>query len=175
MRDQYFRQLEALLPKVIKKLKAKGIKRQHLAFGGEGAVRKPRVPTDAPSEFLANRAMGDWAEQRLATALPAALPEWTVVQYGDTSRITAGAPPFKAHYLAEIEKTRQFGKRPDLLLIPTALVTGRQPVPAIWFRVSKSPRPSEDPSLLSQTPPNLVRNRARENFGLLGLSSSESS
>ena len=42
-----------------------GFHERHLSFGGEGAVptRKPTVPTDARSEFLANRAMGDWAER----------------------------------------------------------------------------------------------------------------
>jgi len=41
-----------------------------------------------------------------------------VAQYGDTNRIAAGHPGFKASYLAGLEGTRQFGKRPDLLLFP---------------------------------------------------------
>ena len=118
----YFEQLRATLDGVVARLTAKGIDPRHLAFGGEGEkpARKPTVPTDARSEFLANRAMGDWAEQALSAALLHALPEWKVAQYGDTNRIAAGHPDFKASYLAGIEETRCFGKRPDLLLFPVS-------------------------------------------------------
>jgi hypothetical protein len=64
--------------------------------------------------------MGDWAEQALSAALLAALPEWRVAQYGDTNCIAAGHPDFKASYLAGVEETRRFGKRPDLLLFPAS-------------------------------------------------------
>ncbi len=120
----YLDQLRATLEGVVAHLTAKGIEQRHLAFGGEGVVptRKPTVPTDARSEFLANRAMGDWAEQALSAALLGALPEWRVAQYGDTNRISAGHPDFKASYLAGIEETRRYGKRPDLLLFPASFV-----------------------------------------------------
>jgi len=116
----YFARLKGTLAGVVTNLRAKGIQERHLSFGGEGAVpeRKPTVPTDARSEFLANRAMGDWAEQMLAKAIVRAIPEWVVVQYGDTNRIAAGHPEFRSSYLAGLEETRQFGKRPDLLLFP---------------------------------------------------------
>ena len=129
--SEYFDQLRATLDGVVAKLTAKGIESRHLAFGGEGEVpkRKPTVPTDARSEFLANRAMGDWAEQALSAALLTAFPEWRVVQYGDTNRIAAGHPDFKASYLAGIEGTRRYGKRPDLLLFPASIaVTIGSPV-----------------------------------------------
>lgn len=118
----YFEQLRATLDGVVTRLTAKGIDQRHLAFGGEGEkpARKPTVPTDARSEFLANRAMGDWAEQALSAALLRALPERKVAQYGDTNRIAAGHPDFKASYLAGIEETRRVGKRPDLLLFPVS-------------------------------------------------------
>ena len=59
--DAYFARLKATLNGVVENLRAKGIDERHLAFGGEGQppARKPTVPTDARSEFLANRAMGD--------------------------------------------------------------------------------------------------------------------
>jgi len=116
----YFAGLKATLPGVIKILRSKGIDERHLTFGGEGRQpsRKPTVPTDARSEFLANRAMGDWAERMLSAALAAAVPDWKVTQYGSTDRIAAGHPEFKKRYLAGLEETRQFGKRPDLLLFP---------------------------------------------------------
>ena len=118
--NSYFARLKGTLDGVVTTLRAKGIHERHLSFGGEGALpeRKPTVPTDARSEFLANRAMGDWAEQMLAKAIVRAFPEWLVVQYGDTNRIAAGHPGFKSSYLAGLEGTRQFGKRPDLLLFP---------------------------------------------------------
>ncbi|MBI4660309.1 MAG: AccI family restriction endonuclease [Verrucomicrobia bacterium] len=120
--DEYFTRLRQTLGGVVEKLRAKGIQDRHLSFGGEGAVstRKPTVPTDARSEFLANRAMGDWAEQRLAEAIVRVCPEWKVSQYGETNRIAAGHPDFRASYLTGLEQTRQFGKRPDLLVLPVA-------------------------------------------------------
>lgn len=45
-------------------------------------------------------------------------------QYGDTNRVAAGHPEFKAMYLAGLEQTRQFGKRPDLLLFPATASVG---------------------------------------------------
>ena len=116
----YFSRLQATLPGVVDTLRKRGIKESRFAFGGEGPVldRKPRVPTDARSEFLANRAMGDWAERELGKALTRTLVDWKVVQYGNTDRIEAGHPDFKGHYLNGLEETRRHGKRPDLLLFP---------------------------------------------------------
>ena len=54
----------------------------------------------------------------LAAAFVHVRPEWRVSQYGDTNRIAAGHSDFKASYLAGLERTRQFGRRPDLLLFP---------------------------------------------------------
>jgi hypothetical protein len=103
--DEYFARLTATLEGVVVNLRAKGIVERHLTFGGDGQppARKPTVPTDARSEFLANRAMGDWAERMLSDALVRALPEWKVVQYGSTDRIAAGHPEFKTRYLAGLE------------------------------------------------------------------------
>jgi hypothetical protein len=118
--DRYFGRLKQTLEGVVDNLREKGIDERHLAFGGKGNLpaRKPTVPTDARSEFLANRAMGDWAERMLSAALARAFPEWKVAQYGSTDRIAAGHPEFKTRYLAGLDETRQFGKRPDLLLFP---------------------------------------------------------
>jgi len=120
--DSSFARLKNTLEGVVENLRAKGIDERHLAFGGEGRppARKPTVPTDARSEFLANRAMGDWAERMLSDGIVRALPEWKVVQYGSTDRIAAGHSEFKTRYLAGLEETRQFGKRPDLLLFPAS-------------------------------------------------------
>lgn len=122
MSSSYFQRLQSTLGGVVEKLAAKGIQSHRLAFGGEGPkpTQKPRVPTDARSEFLANRAMGDWAERMLSKAIVSALPEWKVVQYGNTDKIAAGHPDFKTRYLAGMEETRMYGKRPDLLVFPAS-------------------------------------------------------
>lgn len=113
----YFEQLSATLAGVSSTLK-KRIKGSDLAFGGEGKKpeKKIRIPTDANSNFLANRAMGDWAEKSLTSALNLAVPELKAVQYGNTDLMAAGESGFKEFYLAGVEETRLRGKRPDLLL-----------------------------------------------------------
>ena len=85
--DAYFARLQGTLNGVVSILREKGIHERHLSFGGKGAVptRKPTVPTDARSEFLANRAMGDWAERLLADAIIHACPEWRVSKYPATN------------------------------------------------------------------------------------------
>jgi len=120
MSNRYLARLRATLDGVVATLTERGIELRHLTFGGEGPkpTQKARVPTDARSEFLANRAMGDWAEHMLTSAILAALPEFNVTQYGNTDRIAAGHPEFKARYLGGLEEIRVFGKRPDLLLFP---------------------------------------------------------
>ncbi len=120
--EAYLARLQSTLKGVIRNLRNEGIQERHLAFGGEGAlpIRKPTVPTDARSEFLANRAMGDWAERMLANAIARAIPAWKVVQYGSTDRIAAGHPEFRGRYLAGLDEMRQFGKRPDLLIFPAS-------------------------------------------------------
>ena len=124
--DAYFQRLKATVTDVAAQLTERGIEPRHLSFGGEGSKssQKPRVPTDARSEFLANRAMGDWAENSLVSALANACPEWKAVRYGNADRIAAGHPDFKTHYLAGLEETRISGKRPDLLLFDKAVPAG---------------------------------------------------
>ncbi|MBE2284817.1 MAG: AccI family restriction endonuclease [Prosthecobacter sp.] len=119
MNTAYLAKLRDTVPGVIATLERKGIEARHLGFGGEGnpPAKKITAPTDARSEFLANRAMGDWAEHCLARSLRCVFPDFKIVQYGNTDRIAAGHPDFKARYLAGIEETRRFGKRPDLLLL----------------------------------------------------------
>jgi hypothetical protein len=65
--------------------------------------------------------MGDWAEQRLAQAIVQACPGWKVSRYVETNRIPAADPGFRQSYLATLECTRRYGKRPDLLVFPATL------------------------------------------------------
>lgn len=118
--EEYFRRVAATLKKVKANLTEAGVEARHLGFGGEG-IRpsgKPRVPSGGMAEFFANRAMGDWAEERLAGTFRETFSDWKTVQYGDTGRLVAGDPDFKEYYILGLEETRRFGKKPDLLLFP---------------------------------------------------------
>lgn len=78
-----------------------------------------RRPGDARSEFLANRAMGDWAETLVQTELNRALQgTHRVLKYGNADNIVAGDPAFPAFYDVYQQELRTTGKRPDLLIIP---------------------------------------------------------
>lgn len=114
----YCRKLASAKDALVGILRNKGIDARYLRFGGAGEVpsRTPTIPTDARSEFLANRAMGDWAEDILAKAIAASEPKWTVSRYGNAERISAGEDGFKAFYLGVMTEVRLYGKRPDLLL-----------------------------------------------------------
>ena len=113
----YLQDVNSQISNVISVLEAKGIEPRYLEFGGELPVEKKiYVPTDARSEFLANRAMGDWAEDSLSRALTKGLPATQVVKYGDSDATAAGEEGFKEQYLKAKEDTRIYGKRPDLLL-----------------------------------------------------------
>lgn len=115
----YFKIIEAEKDKLCKVLIEKKIKEEHLAFGQLTDFTKPtRFPTDARSEFLANRAMGDWAEEILAESIRNAMPEYTAVHYGESDRIAAGDEGFKEFYTQRLEAVHRYGKRPDLLVMP---------------------------------------------------------
>ena len=72
-------------------LREKGIKEEYLVFGGEETdPEKPdRAPTMAFSNFLPNRAMGDWAEETVSKHIN----EFSAIksiQYGDNDDRQAG-------------------------------------------------------------------------------------
>ena len=94
---------------VITVLKKKGVQARYLEFGGEGEQpkRNPRVPNDAKSEFLANRAMGDWAERIFAASIRKSQPGWQVTHYGDSDNKAAGDGGFKEFYLGLFGRSAQ--------------------------------------------------------------------
>jgi hypothetical protein len=77
---------------------------------------KIRVPTQAFSEFLINRELGDWAEDLVKRAINSAGLGLEAVRYGRSERLVAGEPGFKEYYNEYIKELRTYGKRPDLLL-----------------------------------------------------------
>lgn len=116
---EYFKKLTAAKERVVKELERHGVEARYLQFGGPGdPLGRVYVPTDARSEFLANRAMGDWAEHLLADAVNNTVPGYRVVHYGNSDRIAAGEEGFRELYIATLEDVRVFGKRPDLLIVP---------------------------------------------------------
>lgn len=110
----YLARLKSAAEKMTQIMSDKGFE---LSFGGQGALpkRKPSAPTDVRSEFLANRALGDWAEKSLAHAIRSA-GVWDVAHYGQSDSISAGDEGFREFYLNQLELVRLFGKRPDLLI-----------------------------------------------------------
>jgi AccI restriction endonuclease len=116
---EYFAKLTRAKDQVVKELERRGVEARYLQFGGPGdALARVFVPTDARSEFLANRAMGDWAETLLAEAVNNTVPRYRVVHYGNSDRISAGEDGFRDFYVGTHDDVRVFGKRPDLLIVP---------------------------------------------------------
>lgn len=116
----YLREIAQLAKAVVAVLAKAGAPEDKLVFGGAGPKVTARLPTDARSEFLANRAMGDWAEGLLADGLAAAFRQAAVCHYGNSDRIAAGDPGFKEFYTGRLEDVRVHGKRPDLLMLAKA-------------------------------------------------------
>lgn len=117
-KSDYFERLKLASVKVTEVLTSKGVSADKLCFGGEGKipVKKPRIPIDPNSNFLGNRAMGDWAEEALKSTINSQQKIYQALHYGDTNELAAGDELFKEYYLSELESTRVYGKRPDLLL-----------------------------------------------------------
>jgi hypothetical protein len=120
MADTYFDALKTAQEAAATVLEAKGVSARYLAFGGPGEkpAKKITVPTNANSEFLANRAMGDWAEKRFAEAVLRGVKAYKSVPYGEADSTAAGEPGFAEMFRGKAEDTRLYGKRPDVLIFP---------------------------------------------------------
>jgi hypothetical protein len=113
----YFSKIKSTTDRLISTLESKGVESRYLKFDEiEPEILKARAPTDARSEFLANRAMGDWAEDILSRAINKSLKGKKVIQYGDTDKIAAGEDGFSEFYRTRLNDVRIYGKRPDLLV-----------------------------------------------------------
>ena len=114
MEESYFKNLIQLKDSVISVLESFGVPSKYRSFDETGEKENIKIPTGANSEFFSNRAMGDWAEDKVSELLSQKFP---VVHYGDSDEVSAEDRDFRRVYLEKIEDTRMYGKRPDLLLM----------------------------------------------------------
>jgi len=77
---------------------------------------KSRKPTSAHSEFLTNRAQGDWAEMIVLKTINRDLHDYVAVSYGMSDDILAGEEGFDEFYDEYQKELCEIGKRPDLLI-----------------------------------------------------------
>lgn len=113
---EYFNQINDRINKVCEILKEKGIQENLLNFDeNENLNQTIRPPTDANSEFLANRAMGDWAENLIINQVNSD-KKYIALRYGNEETISAGEEGFKEFYISLKKDVLKFGKRPDLLI-----------------------------------------------------------
>ena len=90
-----------------------------------------RVPTQAFSEFLINRELGDWAERLVADETGRADFTLNACAYGRSENLVAGEPGFDEFYRSYIRELRTLGKRPDILVFRT-----EAPKPSRFFDAS---------------------------------------
>ena len=112
----YFNRLTSKINEVADILLEKGIKSEYLSFDAtEDLGQTIRVPTVSKSEFLANRAMGDWAENLIIDQVNSD-NEYSLIKYGSEQTISAGEEGFKDFYISQKKEVLQYGKRPDVLI-----------------------------------------------------------
>lgn len=99
---------------VYKKLIGWGISEKMIDLDQIG--RKRTAPTGVGSEFLMNRALGDWAEQKILDAFTSQFPDFFPSKYGNSDNIVAGDSNFKSFFSRYVEELGQVGKRPDILV-----------------------------------------------------------
>lgn len=139
----YFQDLQARIEAVIERLSAKGVTENMLHFGGATPLpERIRAPAAANTKFQEEQAFGDWAEATLARGISRASATHKAIHYGTSSKIVAGEEGFKELYAAGIADTCEYGKRPDLLIVPRAMDiptdVSETPTPDLADVVSKS-------------------------------------
>jgi len=111
MKD-WFDTLNGLSAEVSRRVKSEGF---DIAFGGADPRQDAiKTPQPARSEFLQNRAMGDWAEELLAAAFRE--QSFGVTHYGASDEIDSADPAFAEFFREQTLYVRNNGKRPDLLI-----------------------------------------------------------
>ena len=110
----YKEDINELFNEVSKKLIAWGISEKIVSL--KYIDRKRTAPTGAGSEFLMNRALGDWAENQVLNALASGFQDYLPTKYGNSDNIIAGDPNFKLFFQAYVKELGEYGKRPDILI-----------------------------------------------------------
>lgn len=77
---------------------------------------KPRMPTQASSEFITNKQQGDWAEDVIFRAINENSNELVAVRYGKSDDLVAGDIGFEQFFKDYQKELDTIGKRPDILL-----------------------------------------------------------
>jgi type II restriction enzyme len=75
-----------------------------------------RPPTLASSEFLTNKAQGDWAEEIVFKAINEFSDDYFAVEYGRSESIAAGDDGFADFYMQYQSELNDIGKKPDILI-----------------------------------------------------------
>ncbi len=90
---------------------------EHHPLGIDTEVRiSGHVPNSASSEFLTNKAQGDWAEQLVLSAINDSSPEYVALPYGRSEELAAGDEGFAEFYTRYQDELNSIGKRPDILI-----------------------------------------------------------
>ncbi len=110
----YVEEISGLYDEVYKKLISWDISDKIINLDLIGRKRTP--PTVARSEFLINRAMGDWAEEKILDAFTNQFPEFFPTKYGNSDKTIAGDPNFKLLFSRYVQELEHVGKRPDILI-----------------------------------------------------------
>jgi hypothetical protein len=91
----------------------------------EPSDERIHVPTQAFSDFIINKELGDWAEDVIKRGIEMATPEFSAIRYGRSESLVAGEPGFKEFYTDYIMELRTFGKRPDILIYGEGAPSGK--------------------------------------------------
>ena len=121
----YKDEINDLFNEVSKKLIGWGISGKIVSL--ECIDRKRNAPTGVGSEFLMNRALGDWAENQVLKALEEKFQEYVPTKYGNSDNIVAGDPNFKLFFQGYVNELIQLGKRPDILIFQKGESRGISP------------------------------------------------
>ncbi len=73
-------------------------------------------PTQASSNFITNKAQGDWAEMLIFRAINETSKNYVAIRYGKSDDIIAGETGFDEFYNDFQDELDTIGKRPDLLV-----------------------------------------------------------
>ncbi len=108
-------------------LLAKGVDKRFCRFGPKGEPVPERIwaPAQAMSKFQMEQALGDWAEERVATAINRST-DCKAIAFGDNDKTLSQEESFAALYRAGKVRELEFGKRSDLLLFKRTTETPKE-------------------------------------------------